>query len=604
MMLSPSSKRTASVRVSSLVSAVVLGAVAGCATTDDLAMVPFAGVGGGGSGSCAAGMLSCAVGCVDGSSDATNCGACGVVCGAGSSCVAGACACQAGFSSCGGGCVDTQSSATHCGSCDVACAPGMVCSLGACQSGCTSGLTQCGSDCVDTTSNAAHCGACDVACGAGRTCVSSACACVAPQQDCGGRCVNVATDPEHCGACGNSCGAGTCVGGGCVAGTGGAATGGQGSGGTTGGAATGGEGAGGAATGGVATGGAPTGGAATGGVTTGGVATGGVTTGGVATGGVSTGGANTGGTGGDCTNVRPTGTDWDEATCDQWASQTEECSAAWMIDNGYCDESCGRCSGSGTGGAGTGGVATGGATTGGATTGGATTGGGGTGGGAVDCNAVMPTSGGQDHSATWAQGGSGNLAWQIWSNGSPGTITTYDVPAFSASWNNSGDFLGRMGFEWGNSGQAYTAYGTIKADYVFQKSGNAGQYSYLGIYGWSNNPCIEWYIVEDSFHTMPFNTGTAPSGTAEIDGGTYNLVHRTTSGTGGDRCGGAGSWNQYYSIRLQGKQCGTITVSDHFAAWAAKGWNLGNLLEVKIVVEAAGGQGRVDFPVANVTTSQ
>ncbi len=383
-----------------------------------------------------------------------------------------------------------------------------------------------------------------------------------------------------------------------MGGTGGASTGGQGSGGASGGVASGGDSSGGVGTGGVATGGVSSGGVSSGGVSTGGVATGGVATGGVSTGGVSTGGVSTGGTGGAvCTNVRPTGTDWDEATCDQWASETEECSAAWMIDGGYCNESCGRCSSAGTGGVGTGGVGTGGVGTGGVSTGGVST-------GEVDCNAAMPTSGAQEHSATWAEGGSGNLAWQIWTNGSPGNLTTYGVPAFRASWNNSGDYLGRMGFEWGNSGKAYAEYGTIKADYVFKKNGTAGQYSYLGIYGWSNNPCIEWYIVEDSFHQMPFNTGTAPSGTAEIDGGTYNLVHRNTSGTGGDRCGGAGNWDQYYSIRTQGKQCGTITVSDHFAAWEAKGWHLGKLLEVKIVVEAAAGQGSVDFPVANVTTSQ
>jgi endo-1,4-beta-xylanase len=220
----------------------------------------------------------------------------------------------------------------------------------------------------------------------------------------------------------------------------------------------------------------------------------------------------------------------------------------------------------------------------------------------LDCDAMMPTSGGQQHSATWAQGGAGNLAWEIWTNGGPGTLITYDgIAAFTASWNNSGDYLGRMGFEWGNNGKQYTAYGTIKADYVWNKSGNAGQYSYLGIYGWSNSPCVEWYIVEDSFHQMPFNTGDRPVGTTEVDGGTYNLVYRRTSGTGGDRCGGAGSWDQFYSIRLEGKRCGTITVSDHFDAWAAQGWNLGRLLEVKIVVEAAAGQGRVDFPVANVT---
>jgi hypothetical protein len=222
----------------------------------------------------------------------------------------------------------------------------------------------------------------------------------------------------------------------------------------------------------------------------------------------------------------------------------------------------------------------------------------------LDCDAVMPTSGSEQHSNTWAQGGTGNTAWQIWTNGGPGNLTTYgDTPAFTASWNNSGDYLGRMGFEWGTSGKKYTEYGTITADYVWNKTGTAGQYSYIGIYGWSNNPCVEWYIVEDSFHQMPFNTGDRPIGTAEVDGGTYNLVHRNTSGTGGDRCGGAGNWEQFYSIRLEGKRCGTITISDHFDVWAEQGWNLGNLLEVKVVVEAAAGTGSVDFPVANVKTS-
>jgi endo-1,4-beta-xylanase len=221
-----------------------------------------------------------------------------------------------------------------------------------------------------------------------------------------------------------------------------------------------------------------------------------------------------------------------------------------------------------------------------------------------DCTNIpaMPT-GGTEHSGN-SQGGKDNLAWQIWSNGSPGYLTTFSTPAFIARWNNSGDYLGRLGFEWGNSGKAYTAYGTIKADVAFKKSGNAGQYSYVGIYGWSTNPCIEWYIVDDSFHTMPFNTGDPVVGTFELDGGTYNLVKRNTSGTGGNRCGNVTRWDQFYSIRKTGRQCGTISISDHFKKWDSMGWKLGNLLEAKIVVEAAGGVGNVEFPVANVTTTQ
>ena len=59
---------------------------------------------------------------------------------------------------------------------------------------------------------------------------------------------------------------------------------------------------------------------------------------------------------------------------------------------------------------------------------------------------------------------------------------------------------------------------------------------YVGIYGWSVNPCVEWYIVDDSYNKMPVNPGsTTNKGTAMIDGGTYTLYTRPTSGTGGSR---------------------------------------------------------------------
>ncbi len=344
------------------------------------------------------------------------------------------------------------------------------------------------------------------------------------------------------------------------------------------------------------TGGASSGGgSATGGVGTGGdLGSGGAGVGGSGVGGdQGSGGAGTGGASTTCTNIRPTGTEWDEATCDQWASETSECSAAWMIDNHYCDESCGRCSGSGTGGATSG---TGGATSG---TGGATSGTGGS--GTVDCNAPMPT-GGTEQCATYATGSAAGLRWEIWSNTGPGCITTYDTPAFSASWNNSGDFLGRLGLEWGSSGQSYDQYGTITAQFAETKSGTAGGYSYVGIYGWTNSPCVEYYIVDDSYNGMPVNPGnTTNMGTADIDGGTYTLYTRNTTGTGGSRCSGVSSWMQYYSIRHQARDCGTISITEHFDAWTAAGMTLGNMLEAKILIESGGGTGSIDFAVANIT---
>jgi endo-1,4-beta-xylanase len=97
---------------------------------------------------------------------------------------------------------------------------------------------------------------------------------------------------------------------------------------------------------------------------------------------------------------------------------------------------------------------------------------------------------------------------------------------------------------------------------------------------------------------MPVNPGTTTSkGTATIDGATYNLYTRPASGA--SRC--ASSWTQFYSIRRTARTCGTINVKAHFDAWAAAGMTLGGLYEVKILVEAGGGTGSVNFPVANVT---
>jgi hypothetical protein len=220
----------------------------------------------------------------------------------------------------------------------------------------------------------------------------------------------------------------------------------------------------------------------------------------------------------------------------------------------------------------------------------------------VDCSAAMPTSGGTQHSPD-SRGGSGNLAWEIWNNGSGGSMTTYSVPAFSATWNNSGDFLARIGLEWGNSGKPYSSYGVIKAQYTYTKTGSGGGYSYIGVYGWSTNPCVEYYILDDSYGSMPFTPyGSSGKGSATmIDGENYKFFSNRTNGTGGSRCSGVSSWDQHWSVRQKARQCGTITISDHFKAWDAAGMKLGTMLEAKILLEVGGGQGSVNFPIANVS---
>ncbi len=178
-----------------------------------------------GAQACADGQQECGERCVDVSTDASNCGGCGVMCTTGQVCQTGQCQCQNGLVDCAGSCVNLQSDGNHCGECEHACTAGLVCSAGACGDSCGTGETPCGTSCVNLDIDLSHCGTCDQACGGGQTCTSGVCTCVtAGQIVCNAICTDPLTDASNCGACGTVCSAGeTCVSGSCTAsGTGGA----------------------------------------------------------------------------------------------------------------------------------------------------------------------------------------------------------------------------------------------------------------------------------------------------------------------------------------------------------------------------------------------
>ena len=213
---------------------------------------------------------------------------------------------------------------------------------------------------------------------------------------------------------------------------------------------------------------------------------------------------------------------------------------------------------------------------------------------------AMPTSGGTTHCGSYRTGKAGSLSWELWSNSynSNACITYYSTPAFSAKWSNNSDYLARVGIEWG--GKSIATLGTITADFTVKKSGDSGGYSYIGIYGWATSPCTEYYIIDDSMKGMPFSPwNMQQKGLATIDGEVYKFYSGSSGGTGGSRC--STPFTQNWSVRQKARSCGTITISQHFAEWKKVGMSMDNILEAKVLVEAGGGTGSVEFPVANVT---
>ncbi|MEI8256715.1 MAG: hypothetical protein WCJ30_13655, partial [Deltaproteobacteria bacterium] len=161
----------------------------------------------------ASGHAICGGRCVDTTTEGSNCGSCGTICGAGMGCVASHCTvvCPTGQTFCNGTCITPATDRLNCGGCGVACLAGQVCSGGMCATSCAAGAVLCGSGatayCANVQTDNADCGACGNACPAGQVCSLSMCsaACGTGLVNCSGSCVATATDPLHCGSCTNGC---------------------------------------------------------------------------------------------------------------------------------------------------------------------------------------------------------------------------------------------------------------------------------------------------------------------------------------------------------------------------------------------------------------
>ncbi|KAI1856701.1 uncharacterized protein JN550_013695 [Neoarthrinium moseri] len=166
-----------------------------------------------------------------------------------------------------------------------------------------------------------------------------------------------------------------------------------------------------------------------------------------------------------------------------------------------------------------------------------------------------------------------------------GTVDfTHSSGEFSLSFDTTEDFVVGVGWSPGSTSP-------ITYSGSFSVTKGLGT---LSVYGWTENPLVEYYVIEDSSGFT--QTGTQ-KGTVTTDSGTYEIWENQRVNE--PSIVGTSTFNQYISVRQSGRTSGTVTIENHFNAWKNVGLNLGTLNFQVIAVESWNGAGSAKQSVSN-----
>ena len=219
------------------------------------------------------------------------------------------------------------------------------------------------------------------------------------------------------------------------------------------------------------------------------------------------------------------------------------------------------------------------------------------------CNATGHSGQSVTETKDFIQGSIGDYKYEQWYRGGSNSTTFYEDGSFTCNFSGTDDFLCRAGKSYSKD-VTWQQIGHLYADFSVEKRNlsNIG-YSFIGVYGWTVSPLVEFYIVDDwGSAYRPSNSSWVHKGTVTVDGGVYDIYYNRQINQPAIE-GGNTDFDQYYSVRREARSCGTIDITAHFEAWSQiPDWELGKMYEAKVLGEAGGGSatGIFDFKYARV----
>jgi endo-1,4-beta-xylanase len=190
---------------------------------------------------------------------------------------------------------------------------------------------------------------------------------------------------------------------------------------------------------------------------------------------------------------------------------------------------------------------------------------------------------------------------ELWNQNNTGTasMTLGAGGTFKCNWSGIENVLFRSGRKFGST-QTHSQIGDISIEYNATSFSTTGSVGYLSVYGWvqsgSPDKLIEYYIVDNYGSYNPGSGGTV-KGTVTIDGGTYTIYEKPMTNKPSIQ-GNNTNFKQYLSVRNSKRTSGTISVSQHFQAWADKGLTSisnGKLYEAALKVEGYQNNGSAEI---------